>query len=411
MNQHKRERKREIAIYGHFNSTNFGNESTLQAILYHLRRLYPDAKFTCICTRAETSIVTHQMETILLSENFLKSWVPRNAFARVLRRVCVGLASEPLQWVRGFMKLSQTDVLIVPGTGVLTDAYGLLGWGPYNLLKWTLLAKACRCKLFFVSVGAGPIYGTLGRLFVKLALSLSDFRSYRDESTVRYLKGIGFDSDKYRVYPDLVFSLPEEMIPDEHTNRNGRTVVGLGLMEYQWKYSVDKPLDAIYHAYLENLVAVVKWLLSREYDVRLLSGDLRDANAIHDFKALLRERLSISDQSHIIAEPICSVDAILSQITATDVVVATRFHNIVMALVCNKPVISISFHHKCDSLMNAMGLAEYCLDINNLRADSLIKKISDVEKNADKIKVLISEKTRAARAALDEQYKLFSTIM
>jgi polysaccharide pyruvyl transferase WcaK-like protein len=411
MNQHKSERKQKIAIYGHFNSTNFGNESTLQAILYHLRRLYPDAQFACICTRAETSIVTHQMETILLSENFFQSWVPRNAFTRVLRRVCVGLASEPLQWVRGLMKLGRTDVLIVPGTGVLTDAYGLLGWGPYNLLKWTLLAKACRCKLFFVSVGAGPIYGTLGRWFVKLALSLSDFRSYRDDSTVQYLKGIGFDSGKDRVYPDLVFSLPEEMIPHQHTGRSGRAIVGLGLMEYQWKYSVAKPRDAIYYAYLENLVTVVEWLLAREFDVRLLSGDLRDTQATDEFKALLRERLSISDQSHIIDEPICSIEALLSQITATDLVVATRFHNIVMALVCNKPVISISFHHKCESLMSAMGLAKYCMDINNLQANNLIEKISDLEKNADKIKVLISEKTRAARAALDEQYKLFSMIM
>jgi polysaccharide pyruvyl transferase WcaK-like protein len=403
-------RKKRVAIYGHFNSTNFGNESTLQAILYHLRRLYPDAAFACICTRAETSIANHQMETILLSENLLQWWVPQNAFTRVLRRICVGLASEPVQWARGLVELSRTDLLIVPGTGVLTDAFGLLGWGPYNLLKWVLLAKACRCKLFFVSVGAGPIYGTLGRWFVKLALSLGDFRSYRDTSTVQYLKGIGFDSGDDRIYPDLVFSLPEEMIPQQRVNTSGRAVVGLGLMEYQWKYSVAQPRDAIYHAYLENLVTAVKWLLARGCDVRLLTGDLRDAQATSEFKALLQERLSIADQSRIIDEPICSVDAILSQITATDVVVATRFHNVIMALVCNKPVVSISFHHKCESLMNAMGLAEYCMDINNLQADDLVGKISALEKNADKLKVMIGERTRAARAALDEQYKLFPMI-
>ena len=100
-------------------------------------------------------------------------------------------------------------MLIVPGTGLLTDAYGLFGWGPYSLFKWSLLAKACRCKLLFVSVGAGPIYGALGRWFVKSALSLADFRSYRDDSTKQYLKSIGFHSDNDRVCPDLVFSLSE----------------------------------------------------------------------------------------------------------------------------------------------------------------------------------------------------------
>ena len=409
MNQHESERKQKIAIFGHFNSNNFGNESTLQAILCHLRRLYPDAKFVCICTSAETTIATHEIETVPLSEPFFKSWVPRSPFTRALRRICVGLPSEPLRWVIGFMRLSHVQLLIVPGTGLLTDAWGVLSWGPYNLFKWTLLAKACRCKVLFVSVGAGPIYGTLGRWFVKSALSMGDFRSYRDASTMEYLRGIGFNSDKDRVYPDLVFSLPQEMIPHQHA-RSSRAVVGLGVMEYQGKYSIAKPRYAIYLAYLENLVIVVKWLLARGYDVRLLSGDLGDTRARHEFKALLSQRLSVADQSRILDEPIHSVEAILSQITATDLVVATRFHNIVMALICNKPVISISFHHKCESLMNAMGLTDYCLDINDLQANKLIEKFSELEKNAGKVKNVISENTAAARAALDEQYEILSAI-
>ena len=185
MKEHEKKQK-NVAFYGHFNSTNFGNESTLQAILYNLRRFYPDAKVTCICTRPEATVATHDMEVIVLSEAFFKSWVPRNPLSRVLRRICIGLPSEPYRWARGLMKLRRTDMLIVPGTGLLTDAYGLLSWGPYNLLKWSLLAKACRCKLLFVSVGAGPIYGRLGRRFAKLALSLGDFRSYRDNSTMQY---------------------------------------------------------------------------------------------------------------------------------------------------------------------------------------------------------------------------------
>src|SRR5438105_2763679 len=88
-------RQKNITFFGHFNSTNFGNESTLQAILYHLRCFYPDAKVSCICTRADTTVATHQIETIPLSEAFFKSWVPRNLPSRILRRACVGLPSEP----------------------------------------------------------------------------------------------------------------------------------------------------------------------------------------------------------------------------------------------------------------------------------------------------------------------------
>jgi len=301
------------------------------------------------------------------------------------------------------MRLRRTDMLIIPGTGLLTDAYGLLSWGPYNMFKWSLIAKICRCKLLFVSVGAGPIYGALGRCFVKSVLSLADFRSYRDKSTMQYLKGIGLRTHTDRVYPDLVFSLPEAAIPNEDTKKSRRSVVGLGLMAYA--AIAPRLSNEVYLTYLENLVRVVRWLLAHEYDVRLLSGDLGDMRARREFRDLLRERLSVRDEGRIIDEPVFSVENLLSQIAATDIVVATRFHNVLLALLCNKPVISISFHHKCESLMSAMGLSGYCLDINDLTVDSLIEKFCDVETNVSKLKPLIREKVGEFRKALDEQYK------
>ena len=80
---------------------------------------------------------------------------------------------------------------------------------------------------------------------------------------MQYLKGIGFRADNDRVYPDLVFSLPEAVIPHQDTKKGRRTVVGLGLMDYAGKYSVPRPSNEIYLAYLENLVSVVRWLLAR----------------------------------------------------------------------------------------------------------------------------------------------------
>jgi polysaccharide pyruvyl transferase WcaK-like protein len=396
---------RKIAFFGHFDSTNFGNESTLQAILYHLRCFDPDVEVTCISTGPAATIATHHIEPIPISWTFLKSWVPRNLLIRVLRKACIGL-SEPFHWIKGFIKLRRTDMLIIPGTGLLTDAYGVSGWGPYNLFKWSFIAKICRCKVAFVSVGAGPIYGMLGKCLARSVLSLADFRSYRDDSTRKYLKSIGFRADHDRVYPDLAFSFPKTEIPYQNTTKSSRLVVGLGLMEYAGRYSVPRPNNTIYLAYLENLARVATWLLAHKYDVRLLSGDVGDTRAREDLKGLLRGRLSACDEGHVIDEPICSVGNLLAQIAATDIVVGTRFHNIVLALLCDKPVIAISFHHKCDSLMSAMGLSEYCLNINDLTADGLVEKFCEIETNADKIKPLIREKTNRFREALDEQYKI-----
>jgi polysaccharide pyruvyl transferase WcaK-like protein len=165
----KGEKKRtKVAFFGHFDSNNFGNESTLQAILYHLRCCQPDVEVACIGTGPEAIAASYQIEAIPISENLLaKSWLPRNPWLRLVRRIFIGIPSEPCRWVNGLMRLSRTDIVIIPGTGLLSDASGLLSWGPYNLFKWSLMAKMCGCRLFFVSVGAGPIYTTMGRWLIK----------------------------------------------------------------------------------------------------------------------------------------------------------------------------------------------------------------------------------------------------
>ncbi|MGH9400493.1 MAG: polysaccharide pyruvyl transferase family protein [Terriglobia bacterium] len=398
----------KIALFGHFGAGNFGNESTLQAMLCRLRRLAPDAEVTCICTLPEIVAVDYNITAVPISTAMVKPWNFRNPLARLVRKLFIGIPSELYRWLRGVMMLRGTDVLIIPGTGLLTDAYSLVGWGPYSTFKWSVIAKLCRCKLLFVSVGAGPLYSRAGRFFVKAALSLADFRSYRDQSTPQYLKGIGFRSGNDPIYPDLAFSLTPIALPRDHDSKGRRLVVGLGLMEYGGRYSIERPRSAVNAAYLETLVEFVKWLLTREYNVRLLIGDLVDTPVTREFRSLLKERLVTYEEERIVDEPVATFEDVLSQLAATDFVVATRFHNVLLALLLNKPAIAISFHHKCSSLMSQMGLSEYCQDINDLQADRLIKRFCQLEKNAGSLRPMIRQKAEECRTALDHQYDLIS---
>jgi polysaccharide pyruvyl transferase WcaK-like protein len=395
---------KKVSFYGAFGQGNFGNESTLQAIVYHLRRHSPDAEITCICTNPEVAALIHNVATLPIRGVIVEPWNLRNPITRFVRKVFVGIPCEVYRWFKAFMALKDTHMLIVPGTGLLTDAYGLLGWGPYNMLKWSLVAKLRGCKLLFVSVGAGPIYSALGRWLIKSALSLADFRSYRDDSSLAYLKGIGFAANGDRIYPDLAFSLPEAVTRHEDMKKGQRAVVGLGLMSYAGRYSVARPTSAIYLAYLENLAVFVRWLLAHEYDVRLLIGEIGDLPVQREFKDLLRERSVVDDEMRVKDQPASTVEQLFAQIATTDFVVATRFHNVLFSLILNKPVVAISFHHKCVSLMDAMGLSEYCQDIHRPDGGRLIEKFRDLEKNAVKVRSIIKDKNEIFRKALDEQY-------
>jgi polysaccharide pyruvyl transferase WcaK-like protein len=385
---------------------NLGNESTLQAILYHLRRFMPDAEISCITTGPEDTVAIHGIEAVPMAENLFQSWKPQNPLLRVLRKLSIGVLSEFYRWVKSIFVLRHTDALIIPGTGLLTDAYGLLSWGPYNLFRWCVTAKLCRCKLMFVSVGAGPIYGGFARWLVKSALSLADFRSYRDSPSAQYLEDIGFRTNRDRVFPDLVFSHPRAVMADSAPRNHRRPVVALGLMSYAGRYSVPNPKDETYVAYLQNLAQAVRWLILQKFDVNVLIGNLWDLPVRQEFRRVLREKLSEAEERHIIEEPVTCVEQLVSQLAAADLVVATRYHNVLLALLNNKPAISISFHPKCASLMDAMGLSEYCLDIHTLKADSLIEMFRELQENAGKLKLMIRQKTGEFRSMLDEQYAL-----
>ncbi len=394
----------KVGLFGHFGTLNTGNEATLQAMLFHLRRFLPGSQVCCICTQPEALALTRNIETVPISRTIVRQWDTKNAMLRLLRKLFVGIPSEVYRWFDAFKMLKDCDMFIIPGTGLLTDAFGLREWGPYNLFKWTSMAKLRRCKVLFVSVGAGPINTALGRYLVKSALSLADFRSYRDGASLNYLAGIGFPTNSDHVYPDLALSLPKAMLPGDRPKGGRRSIVGIGLMEYLGKYSMEPLGSANTRPYLKKLVVFGEWLLKHEYDIRLLTGDGGDREVIAEFRCLLKARLGAYDEHRIVDNPVSTVDGLLSELAATDVVITTRFHNVLMALLLNKPVISISFHHKCASLMGGMGLAEYCQDIGRLNSDKLIEQFCELEKNAEKLKPLIRQKTEQCRRTLDAQY-------
>jgi polysaccharide pyruvyl transferase WcaK-like protein len=148
-------------------------------------------------------------------------------------------------------------------------------------------------------------------------------------------------------------------------------------------------------------------LLDHEYDVKLLLGDTdADPSVIDDLRAALRKRLASNIDERVTDQPIDSMHELLSQLSATDLVVATRFHNVLMSLLLNKPVIAISFHHKCSSLMSEMGLSEYCHDINQMNADTLIAQFQALDRNADDVKQKILQRVETFERALDEQFEL-----
>jgi polysaccharide pyruvyl transferase WcaK-like protein len=152
----------------------------------------------------------------------------------------------------------------------------------------------------------------------------------------------------------------------------------------------------IYQTYVEKMGRFVNSLLDRGYRVRLLTGETVDARAVRDIGQIakasryeLTEGLPPQKARQPFTEPINSLHDVLRQIGDTDVVVATRFHNVVCALKLARPTISIGYEAKNDSVMTELGLGQFCQSIEELDLKQLETQLAELLKNKEQYEAII----------------------
>jgi polysaccharide pyruvyl transferase WcaK-like protein len=394
----------KISFYGNFGAGNLGNECTLQAVIEQTLRRWPDAQLLCFCTNPQDVRTRHNIAAFP-SEAIVKAPTQksgsrglRGRLARILRIAFLRIPQELVHWVKSLRAVSRMDMLIVAGTGIVADySTGPLGW-PYDIFKLSTLAALCRVKFVFLSVGVGPIHHPLSRWFLKRSLALAHHRSYRDEASKQYLEKIGFNTDRDFVYPDVVFGLWQgNQVSGVRADQ--RRVVGLGLKDYR------SAEPTAFREYLDTMAAFVTWLQGHGYGVRLLIGDIQyDTAVIEEFIDVLKSRNIPADAPLLIAEPALTVKELLRQLGETEAVISARYHNLVMALIQNKPVIALSDHPKLDSLATDFGMAQYLLPLGNLNPDILIGRFKQLENDAERLRPYIKAELDKYRQALDALY-------
>lgn len=390
-----------IGIYGNFGAGNLGNEATLHVVIRRILRHLPDAHLLSFCTNPEDVRARHNIAAVP-SEAIDKEPSLRRSpgrLARLFRILFFRLPLELGHWVRCLLIMRRLDMLIVAGTGIVADyTTGPLSW-PYDIFKLSTLASVCRVKLIFLSIGAGPINHPLSRKLLKASLARADQISYRDEASKRYMQGIGFPTEHDLVFPDVVFGLASAGALAVSSDQ--KPVVGVGIKDFGAEPSVRQQ-------YLETMATFVSWLQGRGYRVRLLIGDIQyDIPVIDQFIGILRSCDIPAAAPTLIAEPALTIEDLQRQVRETTAVISSRFHNLVVALVENKPIITLSDHAKLDSLASDLGLGQYLSSLNELRADVLIDMFQKLERDAERLKPCLEAQVEKYRHELDRLYASF----
>lgn len=395
-----------IAALGLFGSPNFGNEATLAAFVANVRLRLPAARFLCIAGRHSVVEQLHGLPLAPLDPLDVGSslWRVKPTALRVLCTDLVQRATEPRRRRIAAQLLDGPTVLAIPGTGLLDDFGQRPLDMPTHLDRWTAIAEDRGISISFLSVGASRVRNPASQRLFGHALARADYCSFRDAASQQNAGsfGVGISAD---IVPDLAFSLPAYSLPTRRPRTNAG-VIGVGVMGYFGWNEPRRAGASIYEHYLQRTCALVGGLLSSGYAVHLLTGDARaDACAVIDVMA----RLSTcgAAATRLEAPRIASFHDVLKHLAGVDVLVATRYHNVLMALLMERPAISIGYADKNDALMNEFGRRDYSHQIGSYDVSTVIDQVKELASAPESSQEAIRSAVSAARARLDAQYDRF----
>jgi polysaccharide pyruvyl transferase WcaK-like protein len=238
------------------------------------------------------------------------------------------------------------------------------------------------------------------------AARVAHYRSYRDVLSKDFVTSVGLDATCDPIYPDIAFRLPAPQLTEP---RDGKSLtIGIGVMNYFGWYGFADGSRDIYERYIEKLTSFAVYTLDRGHSIRLLAGETTDAQAIDDLMRRVKAERPENSEQRLTTEPAASLQDIMRQMSTADIVVTTRYHNVVCALMLARPTISLGYSKKNDYLMAEAGQNAYCQHVEDFDVDALIAQFESLRVSARASELMIRAHNRDVQTRLETQEAFLS---
>lgn len=360
------ETMRPLALLGLFGIGNIGNEASLAAGIAAARRQRSHPDVIVVAGDPDPVGRQHGVAAVPIS---MAARVP--SFDHLPRPVRLLLRPlvEVARWLSAYRFLRSVDALVVPGTGILDDFGVTPQQMPYDLLRWSAVARLAGRPWAMVGVGAGPIDHPLSRRLMRRAVKNARLVTYRDEESRAFMARLGAPGRADAVQPDVAFALPrpERREPVDGAPRE----IGLGVMAYYGWGNDPIAGQAVFASYIASMTEIARRILASGHAVRLLIGEQTDIRAAEQVTTALGSRASARMGHTVLFEPITTFGELMAQIARTEAVVATRYHNVIAGLMTATPTISIGYADKNRAVMSSFGLEQYCHHVDAVDVDAV----------------------------------------
>lgn len=350
-----------IGIVGNYGNNNQGDEAILEGILYQLKTVYQIERKDIIVfsNQPEQTKEKYGVRSVKLY------YKKRNSALTLLTTM-----------FKNRSKVRELDMLIVGGGGIFMDLYGREAF-LFGMYGW--LAKLSRTPVVLYAVGGGPILTRIGKVILRSLAHLAKVVTVRDPASKVLLQEIGVKS-AIHVIGDPAFQVkgPEIVKKSNESFNIGVTAVPFHHESYWPNEDIGK-----YNDYIAGMARNLDYLLEK-YPAGIVNFFAtkwpQDIMVTEDIQALMihKERCTICRKS---LEPRDIVEFTSKQ----DILIGTRLHSLILALVTSTPIISVSYHHKVQDFMDMIDCSGYNIPIDQLneQEDFFYESYHHMERNWD----------------------------
>ncbi|KAF0369887.1 hypothetical protein GBO60_09145 [Pediococcus acidilactici] len=262
------------------------------------------------------------------------------------------------------------------------DAFVLIGGSMFQQLgsmsqwvkKWlklyliVLFFRLRGKKVVFMGFNFGPYNNKLFFCLYKSLFKLVNYLSVRDEKTFNLFK----ENKRVRFYPDIVFGLKLEKLAVKQEKNN----IGLSIMDFG-------PNVKFQQQYEDFLINVLKGI-DKSYTINVYT--FQNSRDINDEAVAQRVLEKAKRDANVYNYRGENLEKFLRDFSKNEVILSSRFHSLVLALIFRQNFVSINYNIKIDNLLDFIGLNSLQIKPLDLENKNCIVKTIDRLNSKEKIR-------------------------
>ncbi len=392
---------------------NGGDAAILEALMAVVRRRFPDARFTIFDSQPGIAARYHGHDFRQLMhqglprkrrafhERRLLAAASLHARSPAARLLCRGDEASSLA------AYAAADRVISTGGTYLVEAYDLT----HRLFELEISERLGQPVTFFTQ-SLGPFAQARHRVALRRAFARSPLVLLRDDRSRRHLLDLGVDPAKLHVVADVVFGLAD---PDALASAGQRPMPKEGprrvaISVREWKHFEGMSAEEGMVRYEAAVAALATKLAGEGREVVFLSTCQGVPEYWTDDSALavkIRDGLPDDARRRVVVDRrFRRPFELIAELATFDLVVATRMHMAIMALVAGTPVLPIAYEFKTQELFERLGRKNWVLEMDactadalSTRFDSVVAELADGAVTRALFEKVAAERSRALLAA------------